>query len=229
MARQLAGWMAVAALTLVPAAPALAAAKGGTDDGLVVQRLLDLAHDKGAGPQKRADAWVALARRGLPAKVAVPAMADFLLELRASTNKAGRYHPDTVAAFIKLMPAFGAYGAEAAPAAPLLADVLVSQTMKVNYEAPEVDVNAAAAVALGKTGTPKALAVLVKAVSVDRSEVVRGACIEGLAYLALTRRSSIATEAQARLKVIAETDESSGLREKASLYESWVQALQYFY
>jgi HEAT repeat protein len=223
--------MALATLTLGTAvAPSQAQDdKGTADDGLVTQRLLDLAHNKSAGPQKRADAWLALARRGFPAKVAVPAMADFLLEMRASTNKAGRFHPDTVAGFIKLMPAFGTYGAEAAPAAPLLAELLLSRVMKVNYEAPEVDVNAAAAVALGRTGTPKALEALVKAASEDKAEVVRSGCIEGLAWLALTRRSPAASDAAARLKVIAETDESPALREKAATYDSWVQILQFFY
>src|SRR5262249_41797402 len=155
--------------------------------------------NKEAGFSKRADAWLAAAKRGLPAKTAVGEIAAFLEELRVGKTT---YDDVTRRAMATALTALSVYGKEAEPAVAIVGEYYAGR-WPYNSTPSEADtaVNHAAAQALGKIGSPKCLPTLFKVLAENKSDNVRYSGVETLGTLATMPDFPNVKEVVARLQV----------------------------
>jgi RND family efflux transporter MFP subunit len=177
------------------------------EEALVLQQLHELAKNKNAGFSKRGSAWLAAAKRGLPAKTAVPELVDFLEELKLAAGKMGVIDLEQRQAMKNVLLAVGIYGKDAEPALPVATHYFETRWEIVPGKLDN-DINAAAAWALGKIASAKCLPAFFTALAENKETTIREAAIRALAAMARTKDFPKVQEVIARLHVAAKTDES---------------------
>jgi HEAT repeat protein len=181
-------------------------------DEAVIDRLIDVLKDEASSKDQRANACLALGKRGAKAKRAVPEMVSFL----EAVLKDDRFSKGGVAAerVAKVAEGLGNIGTEAKEAVLVLNKVIVEGVTGVTPKGRGAE--GAATEALGKIGSKDAFAALAKASTNERNIDVRKAAVKGLGHMARNLDSDLRVKALAQLQVIAETDLSQEVQQLAS-------------
>jgi PBS lyase HEAT-like repeat len=202
--------------------------------------LIELVKDKDAMIFRRANASVVLgggrtwqiSTEMENAKESVPIMIEFLEELLKSKGTDGTFPKGTSQSIGKIAFGLSNLGPHADAAVPVLVKVLSGDGI-VDDEVKQLDKNnpqraePSCAAALGRMGSPAALAALTKAMKKEKRVEVRSNAVTGLGQLARWTKIDPNTpklnpkvvtgakEAFVLLQVIAETDEDLGVQRQA--------------